>query len=106
MPKKDLIKDTLAMVEQSLKDVDYQELQEKAVSVWQDLSVKAKNFAEDERVQEIAAKAKEFATDTMNQIFTTAKEKFQEWSDANSEKAKVMASIVEDSDESNEKLSM
>lgn len=90
-PKKDILKDTLAMIEEKVKQVDVEEVKETLSTTWNELSTKAKEFAEDERVQEIAAKAKEFAMDIADQIFTTVGEKLKELNESDGEKAKILA---------------
>ena len=59
-------------------DVDMDGLKEKASTAFEDISSKAKDFVEDERVQEIAEKAKDFAQDVAGKVFGAVGDKLKE----------------------------
>ena len=57
---------------------DNEEAMSKAKDTFADLTAKAKDFADDETVQEIAGKAKDFAKDVMGQLFGAVGNKLKE----------------------------
>ncbi|KAL3906019.1 MAG: hypothetical protein SGILL_009447, partial [Bacillariaceae sp.] len=61
-----------------VSNVDVEDLKVKASATFDDISTKAKDFVEDERVQEIAEKAKDFAQDVAGQLFSAMGDKLKE----------------------------
>ena len=51
-------------------DIDTADLKAKASSTFDDISTKAKEIVEDERIQEIASNAKDFANDVADKLFS------------------------------------
>ena len=65
-------------------------------TTWQDLSSKATNFAQDERVQELAIKAKDFVTDVVGQLFVTVGDKLKEMKEKKAQDKKMMMEEVQE----------